>query len=348
MKRWRLVPCYVTLLLCSTLLLLLLHQSCFLDQYIVLPTSLIPHYSRTNILKETSCTTHTPDNVTKKFLYLIMTESCVPRELLESDVLGSSSACQCDLLVLGYKNKCEMPSNSSHVTHIFAPSTTWTTGRALLYNVTMESKQKYWYYVFMDDDIKLEFFSEVDNINRNPWRAFEDFLLRLQPPIAAIDTEEWESVNRIFRFRSRNGCYKEPLPEYVPAVMFDGMMNAFSHSAMSNVLKPVLPVWSRFDNVSWWYSQWYVSLMSEIVYTHHVILPVELIGRNRQHRSYPRKFEIAEIVGQIIKDVQRIIPLDKSEKSSNLLKKWETGLLRIRMSGYYDVCVTLNSHVCVY
>ena len=103
----------------------------------------------------------------KKFAYLTQTESCLPKYLQAPQQLGNSSSCQCDVLVLSYRQKC---SDSSlqllHVEYIFDPDTSWTTGRNLLYRTAKKRVQKYLYYTFFDDDITLIF-----NLRRTPQKT---------------------------------------------------------------------------------------------------------------------------------------------------------------------------------
>ena len=343
--------CFVAALMVDIILVLyILRHYCLLDKLFVLPVELIPHYSRSNIArhKATDCNLDSGVDFHKKFLYMIMTESCVPEDLLSIDIFGNSLDCQCDLLVLGYKERCTTASTySSHVTHIFHPSTTWTTGRGILYNTTVQGDKKYMYYIFMDDDAKIELYNDVQDHNKNPWRSFEDFLFRLRPPIAAIDTEEWRSVDRTIRFKIRNGCFQEPMEEYVTAVFFDGMINAFHHKAAETVLEPVLHHWNRFDNTSWWFSQWYICLMGDMAYHNQMVFPVEFITRNTQHRSYPRHFETREIIDLITKDIEKIVPIEEFRENS-LMQEWRSGGYKDRQSGYSNACVLPHTAGCVH
>ena len=262
-------------------------QSPIFDRYIELPVIFLGHFSRSNFTryKATSCPSDSAIHFTKRFLYLVQTESCIPDNLIDKSVFGDPLACNCDILVLGFKELCTDASlYSSHVKHIFNSTTTWTKGRELLYNTSLLTGNKYMYYIFMDDDVKLELIG--DYTDRNPWRAFEEFLYRLRPPIAASDTDEWRFVDRLLRFRNNHGCMQKQLEEYVPAIFYDGMFNAFHHEAAKSVLEPIFPFWNRFDNVSWWYSQSYVCFMADLVYRHQSVHPVEIIGRNPLHKPY--------------------------------------------------------------
>ena len=43
-----------------------------------------------------------------RFLYLLQTESCIPKHLITAETIGNDSMCQCDILVLGFKSVCNI------------------------------------------------------------------------------------------------------------------------------------------------------------------------------------------------------------------------------------------------
>ena len=124
-----------------------------------------------------------------RFLYLVQTESCLPDKLLTS--IGNASNGQCDILVLSYKQECPKILTASHnIEYILNSSTTWTTGRNLLYDIAMRRirSERYLYYIFMDDDIELQYHDgHAKQSTGNPWREFEQFLKRLEPAVAALN-----------------------------------------------------------------------------------------------------------------------------------------------------------------
>ena len=61
-----------------------------------------------------------------------------------------------------------------NIEYLYNSSTTWATGRNLVYKVAMKRSEKYLYYIFMDDDIVFK-----KRTKKNPWREFEDFLKRI-------------------------------------------------------------------------------------------------------------------------------------------------------------------------
>ncbi len=87
-----------------------------------------------------------------RILYLTQTEECLPGHLRSA--LGNSSACQCDVVVLSYKNVCK-DSSLPHVRYLFNRSTTWTTGRNLFTFNIHNTSGGYLYFILMDDDIRL-------------------------------------------------------------------------------------------------------------------------------------------------------------------------------------------------
>ena len=98
-----------------------------------------------------------------RFLYLIQTESCVPDHLESVEAFGNALSCQCDVLVLSYKQACSK-TVSPNIEYLYNSSTTWATGRNLVYKVAMKRSEKYLYYIFMDDDIVLK-----KRTKKNPW-----------------------------------------------------------------------------------------------------------------------------------------------------------------------------------
>ena len=133
-------------------------------------------------------------NSPSRFLYLTQTEKCLPEYLLKSsDVIGDSTACQCDVLVLSFNEECK-DTFLPHVKYVFRRYSTWTTGRNLLYSISKVREKFYLYNIFMDDDVKLRLLDST-LYNKNLWRVFEDPLRTIQPPIAAIDP--WISFHGI-------------------------------------------------------------------------------------------------------------------------------------------------------
>ena len=99
-----------------------------------------------------------------RFLYLSQTEDCLPNNLLTGDVIGNVTACRCDVLVLSYKRRCN-ENPHKHVEYLFNSntSTSWASGRNLLYENAKKRGRVYLYYIFLDDDVSLS--SRTPNTN---------------------------------------------------------------------------------------------------------------------------------------------------------------------------------------
>ena len=273
-----------------------------------------------------------------KFLYLVQTDICIPNYLSLPNILGDWQACDCELLVLSYKSRC---SNNAlpHVTYIFNSSTTWTTGRSLLYTTAMSRQEQYLYYVFMDDDAELRVKNKNDKIN--PWRWFESFLRSNEPPLAAADNPVWHLIDRIYerRYLVNDCAYTfSSTDEYFPAVWFDGMFNAMHYKAVRHIMGPVLPYWSKFDKTSWWFSEWYVNIMTDVAFHGQAILLGRVTADNAVHRPYLKQVHDAAVLKSVANDVRSVIPDKYRQATERLLKRWETE--------YVDILTTVTDTYC--
>ena len=219
-------------------------------------------------------TTKTP----KRFLYLTQTPSCLPEHLKGEKQIGNGSTCDCDVLVLGYKGKCQQKP-SDHIEYLYLKGTTWTTGRNYLYEQAMERSTKYHYYIFMDDDIKLRLNANSKNMTRTvgPWRSFEKFLIAYRPPIASTPYCSGASTK----------CVTTNVPSvYVVKrlIIFDAAFNAIHYEA----LPYLLPYNTKGDARSWWFSQAYLQMLATYYFKDFVLIYSEVTTVNVLHRKYPR------------------------------------------------------------
>ena len=216
---------------------------------------------------------------TTSFLYLIQTEGCLPPNLTTKEALGNGNL-DFHVLVLSYVNSCDDRS-LSHVEYIFDASTTWTTGRNLLFTIAMERNITYLYYIFMDDD------ANVVDIRTNvvAWRVFEGFLQSMEPAVMALDVLAQDYSEEVIQFHKVKRCFMNEL-EYVSGLWYDAMVNAFHYKAV----KYLLPYNSVFDNQTWWASQMGVIIRTEILFRGQLVLHRYIRCRGSQHRPYPRDF----------------------------------------------------------
>ena len=255
-----------------------------------------------------------------KFLYLVQTESCLPRHLRPVDVLGNASYCQCDILVLSYKQPCNDTSSLPHVEYIFNSSTTWTTGRNLLFGVAMQRRGMYLYYIFMDDDIVLV---TKQDTSINPWRKFEDSLKTVEPAVGALALI-WDNkkncrhcLDKIYQIRQKYKCSLNETTEFIPVVDFDAAFNAFHYQSVEYIL----PYSNQFDANNWCYSQVYFNIRCEIMFRGQVAVHTAINAVNTKHRPYPRVPPVRSIVDAIVKEIEEELP--KEYQNTSLMIEWK-------------------------
>lgn len=229
-------------------------------------------------------TASSPGNELTHFIYLTQTESCIGPHLLRPGVFGDG--CKNDVIVLSWQQPCT-EQNSAHIKHIkyiYKANTSWSVGRNVLYRYAKESPKDYLYYIFLDDDVTLDFANAAfrqryrDLNTSSPLQAFENFLLKHEPAIA---------VPMYCNGGARCDKMKhlKPMPEYLPVTIhFDAAFNAFHRSA----LDVMLPYRLDYENESWWQSQKFVVLAADLIFRGQVLRFAPLLVSNNAHRQYPR------------------------------------------------------------
>ena len=195
----------------------------------------------------------------KKFLYLIQAESGIPEHIQDLPHGGN------DIIALSWKK----PAKDT----IFFPNSTWTEGRNRLFEETKNTD--YLYYIFMDEDCTLAKTEFCSSKKTNPWRVFEDYLMKYMPAVGLVHTQ-WQKV---------------PKKEAECVYHFDASITAFHKEAINHLL----PYYPKFDGLSWWYSQIFVNHQAAMLYKNHVIQFGGLEAINRQHRKYPKAKEFRMI-----------------------------------------------------
>ena len=87
----------------------------------------------------------------KPFIYLIQTEQCLPRNLASSSQIGDPETCNCDVIVLSFRAKCQ-DNKQAHITYLFDSNTLFASGRNLLFFAALDRRPGYHYCIFMNDD----------------------------------------------------------------------------------------------------------------------------------------------------------------------------------------------------
>ena len=252
------------------------------------------------------------------FLYMTMTENCLPNHLASSRAFANATACDCEVMVLSFKQPCN-DASLQHIKYIFNSSTSWAAGRNLLYKLAMQKEKKFLYYIFVDDDVDLEMRTKDTT---NPWRAFEKSLLLYEPAVAAPPQPErgcssW-CLSALYSYRKRLGCplKADEITDFIPTVHYDAAYVALHRRAVSHVM----PHLTQYDEISWWFAHRNVEMKSEIMFQGSTVGHTFVTAANGQHRSYRR----VRPTGKDLLDILDIIEsqLPKDLKNSSVLQGW--------------------------
>ncbi|XP_068751232.1 uncharacterized protein [Montipora capricornis] len=249
----------------------------------------------------------------KEFVYLAQAESCLSQHITWF-IKAENISKRRDVIVLSWGQPCmESSANSSGVNYFYQKNTTWSEGRNILYRLAMKRREKYRYYIFMDEDIEFSFTPNTseDIYSRDavhPLEAYENFLLGYEPAIGLCDY--CSKCGKILP----NGsivpalcCSTRPadgnLPPILPVtIAFDAAINAFHADAIGHIL----PYRLDYEEISWWESQKYVILASDILFRGQVLRYTHVTAINNDHRDYPQ--QILDNWADILKDIRNHVP----------------------------------------
>ena len=175
----------------------------------------------------------------KPFVYLTETERCLPPYLASSSRIGDPHSCNCDVIVLSYRTKCQ-ENNQSHVSYLFDPNTLFASGRNVLFFAAMDRRPGYHYYIFLNDDTTLRYnrFAPADMRKLSPFRAVETWLLEYEPVVGVLDYKH-HGTNYILKLRNTScGINKASL--VLPTVLYDALFNAYHFKAIAHILPYVV------------------------------------------------------------------------------------------------------------
>jgi len=177
----------------------------------------------------------------------------------------------------------------------------------------------------MDDDVEFSFTSNMTQDigyskgTRDPLQAFENFLLGYEPAIGLCNY-----CSRCGKLVP-NGSYVPGLccsprtaagnlPPILPAtIAFDAAVNAFHTKAIQHLL----PYRLDYEAISWWESQKYVILASDILFRGQVVRYTSVTAINNEHRDYPQL--PLDNWADILRDVRKEVP--EKYKNLNVFKR---------------------------
>ena len=248
----------------------------------------------------------------KQFVYLIQAESCLSQHL--SSFIRFETSRRRDFIVLSWGEQClDSSTNLSGVVYFYDKNTTWSTGRNILYRLAMNRDGKYRFYVFLDEDIEFSFTSNISNDiyskeTKHPLEAFENFLLSYEPAVGLCNY-----CSRCGK-RVSDGSYvpalccsprpaNRNLPPILPVtISFDAAINAFH----AHAIRHILPYRLDYENISWWESQKYVILASDVLFRGQVVRYTPVTAINNNHRHYPQ--QVIDNWRDILKEIRKGVP----------------------------------------
>ena len=220
----------------------------------------------------------------KPFIYLTETEQCLPENLASSVQIGDPETCNCDVIVLSFRAKCQ-ENNQSHITYLFDPNTLFASGRNVLFFAAMDRRPGYHYYIFMDDDTILKYneFTPANMTKMSPFRAVENWLLDYEPAVGVLDYKAYFGARSLIN-RRRNLCGITKSSLVLPTVMFDAIFNAFHQKAVEHVL----PYPTQYERGCMFCCNRNTLIVVEVKFGGQALLFSPVTASNPKHREYDR------------------------------------------------------------
>ena len=223
----------------------------------------------------------------RNVIYLVQAESCISQHI--ASFLERQPSTERDVMVLSWRKPCiDWTRNLSNVVYIFDNTTTWSSGRNRLYGIALNRSHEYLYYIFLDEDIEFYFTANTprDIISRgteDPLTAFENFLRGYEPAIGLCNYCS-RCGKLLAALCSSPRTTTGRLPTILPAtISFDAAINAFHAKA----IRSLLPYRLDYEAISWWESQKYVILASDVLFRGQVTRYTTVTAINNEHRDYP-------------------------------------------------------------
>lgn len=161
----------------------------------------------------------------KLFLYLIQGRK---KNVLKYSFLQNDHS---DLITLTFDEAIEEKELQS-IKNVFFPSSTWAEGRNKQLALAKKIETKYLYYIFIDDDVEFM---------KGSFCVFEQKLLYNKPAIGVPLLTIIKNSNK----------YNKKLTIQHP-VALDAQVQAFHYKVIDESI--VMPLETKFDKLSWWYS----------------------------------------------------------------------------------------------
>lgn len=282
-------------------------------------------------------------STTRPFIYLTQTEQCLPLNLASSAQIGDPETCNCDVIVLSFRTECQDEKPASHISYMFDPTTSWASGRNVLFFTAIERRPGYHYYIFIDDDAVLRFneFTPPEMKKLQPFRAFEEWLLDYEPALGVVDYRR-HGASWTYE-RRQNLCGITERSIVIPTVWFDGVINAYHHKAVRHIL----PYPTLDKNKSWYIPNKHIMSAVELTFRGQGMMYVPVSVGNPGHRSYPKSRapnEMQKYWRRFIEKIREKAPLVYRNHSM-----WEEFKQNLRsyMNNSPTYCMNATRHISI-
>jgi hypothetical protein len=188
----------------------------------------------------------------KNFLYMYQTSSNI--NLYDNYIKSDNTR---DIVAITFK--------TPHPDAIYLPNSTWTTGRNKMIEYALIGDTIYDYVCFMDDDISFRAGGftncEIDLLKHN-------FLIYAPYLEGYGDYHQFPSHTRS------------------STLWYDAICNYIKYDLLKD--NRLFPYVSKYDNISWWFSQLILIFNTALYYPAEIILTKETVITNNGHNQYPR------------------------------------------------------------
>jgi hypothetical protein len=157
---------------------------------------------------------------------------------------------------------------------IFYPNSTWGEGRNKLLLEALLRKEKYNYYIFLDDDISFQ---------KGNFKLFEDLLLKYRPAIA-VPVFSPKTLQTVCDFQKDSIETNKRTREYQICKFADAQFMAIHKDVISDNI--IVPLQIHFDQISWWATSSTQQLLMFNFYKKYILQFNNIWVQNDSHREY--------------------------------------------------------------
>ena len=123
-------------------------------------------------------------------------------------------------------------------------------------------------------------------------------------------------------------CKSEYVTTFAQVFWFDGMFNAFHFQAIDHIL----PYPTHYDKKSWYYSQMYIIIKSDLKFHGHVVGDTQILTQNAEHHPYPQECNWNTFAA-VAEDVRNEVPKKYQKSSEPILQRWTKNFFHMAAPG---------------